>query len=115
MTEQRPNDFDGERRQTDELAPENENAEQRDGDTQAQTVTGQAVNRSASALGLEDSDKLESSFDTPSAQDVTEHMKQMDRSGTIDMSAYAGEPNHDDNVDKYGKRSKLDDLRGDGT
>jgi hypothetical protein len=42
-------------------------------------------------------------------------MNQMETSGTIDMSAYEGEPNHDDNVDKYGKRAKLDGLRGDGT
>jgi hypothetical protein len=39
----------------------------------------------------------------------------MDSSGHIDMDAYAGEPNHDDNVDKYGEKSKIDKLRGDGT
>ncbi|RYG27210.1 MAG: hypothetical protein EON93_20965 [Burkholderiales bacterium] len=115
MTEQRPTNFDGERRQTDELAPENENAEQRDSDAQSHTVAGEAQDRETAAFALEDSEKLETSFDTPEAQDLVDHMNQMHRSGTIDMSAYAGEPNHDDNVDKFGPRSKLDGLRGDGT
>ena len=47
-------------------------------------------------------------------EDLVDHIKQMDRGG-IDMSAYRGEPNHDDNVDKYGKDKKPDGLRGDGT
>jgi hypothetical protein len=42
-------------------------------------------------------------------------MRDMESSGRIDMSAYRGEPNHDDNVDKYGKSAKPDGLRGDGT
>ena len=112
--EQRPSKFDGERRQTDTLAPENENSEQVDGYDQAQTVADQAMNRATSVLGT-DSDHVESALGAPDAQDLVDHMKQMDRSGTIDMSAYKSEPNHDDNVDKYGKPSKVDDLRGDGT
>lgn len=115
MTDKRTASFDGERRQTDELAPENENAEQRDGDAQSQTVADEAQDRATAAFALEDSEKLERSFDAPDAQDLVDHMNQMDHSGTIDMSAYSGEPNHDDNVDKYGPRSKLDGLRGDGT
>ena len=42
-------------------------------------------------------------------------MRDMESSGRIDMDANRGEPNHDDNVDKYGKPNKPDDLRGDGT
>ena len=38
-----------------------------------------------------------------------------DEQGRVDMGAYRGEPNHDDNVDKYGKGHKPDGLRGDGT
>ena len=50
-----------------------------------------------------------------STQDTIDHMRDMESSGRIDMSAYRGEPNHDDNVDKYGKSAKPDGLRGDGT
>lgn len=64
----------------------------------------------------EDSEKARGGLDDePDEQDLVDHMNQMETSGTIDMSAYEGEPNHDDNVDKYGKRAKLDGLRGDGT
>ena len=110
----RPTTFDGEQRQTDALAPENENAEQRDSDTQSQTIADEARDAATAAFGLEDSEKLESSFDAPDVQDLVDHMKQMQTSGTVDMSAYAGEPNHDDDTDKYGKRAKPDDLPGDG-
>ena len=50
-----------------------------------------------------------------STQDTIDHMRDMESSGRIDMDAYRGEPNHDDNVDKYGKGHKPDGLRGDGT
>ncbi|MBD59668.1 MAG: hypothetical protein CL808_06055 [Citromicrobium sp.] len=109
-----PSDFDGERRQTDELAPENENSEQVGAYDQAQTVSDQALDVSTSILGT-NTDHAPSGLTAPDAQDVVDHMNQMDRGNTVDMSAYRGEPNHDDNVDKYGKPSKLDGLRGDGT
>ena len=110
----RPTNFDGERQQTDDLAPENENSEQVDSYAQAQTVADEALGRSA-GVQASDSDHVPSAVNAPDAQDVVDHMKQMERGNTIDMSAYAGEPNHDDNVDKYGEPSKLDGLRGDGT
>ena len=110
-----PKTFDGEPRQTSGLAPENQNSEQIDAGAQAQTVAEQAMDRATSVPGGEDSEKSESGLAPANAQDLVDHMKQMDNSGTIDMSAYANEPNHDDNVDKYGKRAKLDGLRGDGT
>jgi hypothetical protein len=31
------------------------------------------------------------------------------------MGAYRGEPNMDDNEDKYGEENREDDLRSDGT
>lgn len=111
----RPTKFDGEPRQTDDLAPENENAEQRDGNAQAQTVAEQALDRNVSVLGSEDSEKAASAFNQSDAQDLVDHMKQMDTSGIVDMDAYRGEPNMDDNVDKYGKAAKLDGLKGDGS
>ena len=109
-----PSDFDGERRQTDDLAPENENSEQVGSYEQAQTVSDQAQNVSTSIL-KSDTEHAPSGLTAPDAQDVVDHMNQMDRGNTVDMSAYAGEPNHDDNVDKYGTPSKPDGLRGDGT
>jgi len=42
-------------------------------------------------------------------------MRDMESSGRVDMDAFAGEPNHDDNADKYGSEAKLDGLRGDGS
>ena len=39
----------------------------------------------------------------------------MEQSGRIDMDAYRGEPNLDDNEDKYSESNKVDDLPGDGT
>ena len=36
-------------------------------------------------------------------QDTVDHMRDMESSGRIDMDAYDGETNMDDNVDKYGK------------
>ena len=47
-------------------------------------------------------------------QDTVDHMRDMESSGRVDMGAYRGEDNHDDNVDKYGKPAKPDGLRGDG-
>lgn len=112
--DKRPANFDGERKQTDTLAPENENAEQMDGDAQAHNVAEQAIDRATSVLG-EGSDHVKSAPGEPDAQDTVDHMKQMESAGKIDMSAYKGEPNHDDNVDKYGEKAKPDGLRGDGT
>lgn len=111
----RPRTFDGEGRQTSALAPENANDEQQEEEAQAQSVTDDALDRATSAFGLEDSEKPGGGIEDDSTQDLVDHMKQMESSGAIDMSAYEGEPNHDDNVDKYGKRSKLDDLPGDGS
>ena len=51
-----------------------------------------------------------------STQDTVDHMRDMESSGRIDMSAYRGEDNHDDNEDKYGKSAKVDpDLPSDGS
>lgn len=97
-------------------APETDNSEQ-DGDAaeQAQTFAEDALKRGTEA-GLEDSEKVSTGDDSDDVQDLVDHMNQMDSSGRIDMDAYRGEPNHDDNVDKYGEGSKLDrKLRGDGS
>lgn len=94
--------FEGENAQTDRLAPENENSEQLDEPSQAQSVVEDALDRTTSVLGT-DSSHVESAFNVPDAQDLVDHMKQMDHGNVIDMSAFAGEPNHDDEPDSLGK------------
>jgi hypothetical protein len=98
----RPDRFDEDERRKADLAPETDNAEQ-DGDAeeQAQTVAEDALDRGAD-VGLEDSEKVSSGDDSDDVQDLVDHMKQMDRSGRIDMDAYRGEPNDDDEDEKYG-------------
>ncbi len=97
------------------LAPETHNDEQDDERSQAQTVAEQAQNETASSP-TESTKGADSRGPTgDSTQDLVDHMRDMESSGRIDMDAYRGEPNHDDNVDKYGKGHKPDGLRGDGT
>lgn len=114
MTE-KPNRFEGEERQTEDLAPENQNAEQIDEDSQAQTVADEAIDRATASFGLDDSEKAKGGIDDVDTPDLVDHMKQMQSSGRIDMSAFRGEDNLDDNGDELGEAAKPDDLRGDGT
>jgi hypothetical protein len=102
-----------EQRQADQ-APELHNAEQDDHLSQAQEVAEEARNKDGGASPL-DSVKVKGGIDDNSAQDLIDHMRDMEKSGRIDMGAFAGEPNMDDNEDKYGEDSKEDDLRSDGT
>lgn len=102
-------------RQSDDLAPELHNSEQDDGSEQTQTVAEQALTHGSEAFGLEDTEKVTTGEIGGDAQDLVDHMRQMDHGGRIDMDAYRGEPNHDDNVDKYGNQAKVDDLPGDGS
>ena len=96
------------------LAPETHNDEQDDHRSQAQEVAEQARHKTTE-LGGSDTSHVKSGILAPDEQDVYDHMVQMEHGNKIDMSAYAGEPNHDDNVDKYGQENKLDGLRGDGS
>ena len=98
-------------------APEMHNDEQDDHRNQAQEVS-----KEAQALTEETGSPTESTKGPnasglmgDSTQDTVDHMRDMESSGRIDMDAFKGEPNHDDNVDKYGKDGKPDGLRGDGT
>ncbi|MCJ2183685.1 hypothetical protein MTR62_13435 [Novosphingobium sp. 1949] len=93
----------------DPLPPETVNAEQADAETQAQTVAEEARDASVSVLGLEQSEKLAGSFDAPDAQDLVDHMVQMDTSGIIDMSAYRGEETMDDLENRYGRADVADE------
>ena len=44
-----------------------------------------------------------------STQDLIDKMRDMEQSGRIDMGAYRGEPNHDDEEDKYGDAADEDE------
>ena len=103
----------GERTSPDE-APEL--TEQNDEQWQAHTVAEEALRgegRRASPLDSIKHDAPGEIMDD-STQDLIDKMRDMEQSGRIDMGAYLGEPNHDDNEDMYGEDNKLDDLPGDG-
>ncbi|MEO1921467.1 MAG: hypothetical protein COW16_08660 [Sphingomonadales bacterium CG12_big_fil_rev_8_21_14_0_65_65_10] len=99
------------------LAPETHNDEQDDHRSQAQEVTEQAETLTEETRSPTESEKgpNKSGLMGDSTQDTIDHMRDMESSGRVDMDAYRGEPNHDDNVDKFGKDKKPDGLRGDGT
>ena len=96
-----------------DLAPETHNDEQDDHLSQAQEVTEEARNKDSEASPL-DSTKVNSGIEDNSEQDLVDRMRDMEQSGRIDMGAYRGEPNLDDNEDKYGEDNKEDDRAGDG-
>lgn len=88
--------------QDSDLAPETVNDEQEDESSQAQTIADEAIDRDTSVLGLEDSEKVSTGDDSDDVQDLVDHMVQMETSGRIDMSAFRGEPNDDDEEGRYG-------------
>ena len=98
------------------LAPETHNSEQDDHLAQAQQVAEEAGYQDAETSPLDSirNDEPGEVMDD-SSQDLIDRMRDMEQSGRIDMSAYRGEPNMDDNEDKYGEDHKIDDLPGDGT
>ena len=93
-------------RNSDSEAPETRNREQDDEQAQAQTVA-EAARR---GRRLEDSRKAKSGDATDDAQDLVDHMRQMERSGRIDMDAYRGERSDDDEEDKLGPGGVEDDA-----
>jgi hypothetical protein len=99
-----------------EQAPELHNAEQDDELEQSQTVAEEALRGEARRGSPLDSVKPDDDdLSDDSTQDLIDHMRDMEQSGRIDMDAFAGEPNMDDNEDKYGEENREDDLRSDGT
>ncbi|WP_305097361.1 hypothetical protein [Croceibacterium aestuarii] len=96
------------------LAPETHNDEQDDHLSQAQEVAEDARGKDAEESPL-DSEKVHAPLGDSPAQDVIDEMRDMEQSGQIDMDAYRGEPNLDDNEGKYGDSNKVDpDLPSDG-
>lgn len=78
------------------LAPEAHNSEQDDEQAQAQTV---AADADALRRGDPTASVKAASTEVP---DLVDHMRDMETSGRIDMGAYRGEPNMDDEDEAYG-------------
>jgi len=106
----------GERTSAEE-APELHNAEQDDELEQAQTIADEALAGGAREGSPLDSLKPDHDGEImdDSTQDLIDKMRDMEQSGRIDVGAFAGEPNMDDDEDKYGEENREDDLRSDGT
>ncbi|MBX7494412.1 hypothetical protein K3172_00925 [Qipengyuania sp. 6B39] len=87
------------------LAPETHNDEQDDHRSQAQEVAEQAQSLTRETGSPTESVKSDNSSGLmgDSTQDTIDHMRDMESSGRIDMDAFRGEPNHDDNAGKYGE------------
>ena len=104
-------------RPTADEAPELHNAEQDDEPEQTQTVAEEALEGEARDRSPLDSAKPDEPGEVmdDASQDLVDKMRDMEQSGRIDMGAYRGEPNMDDNEDKYGEDNKIDDLAGDGS
>lgn len=114
MSDSKTNPESQEQRQA-ALAPEMHNDEQDDHRDQAQEVAEEARGSDGEASPL-DSEKVNRGIDDNSAQDLVDRMRDMEQSGRIDMDAYRGEPNLDDNEDKYGAANKVDpELPADGS
>ena len=113
MTERKPESQEA--RQAG-LAPETHNDEQDDHRNQAQEVSDEAQALTEETGSPTESAKSANSSGlmNDSTQDVVDHMRDMESSGRIDMGAFRGEPNHDDNEGKYGKDRNPDpDLPSD--
>lgn len=85
-----------------DLAPELAGDQQEEEGAQAQTIADEALDRATSVFGLEDSEKVSTGDDSDDVQDLVDHMHQMETSGRIDMSAYRGERNDDEEEGRYG-------------
>ena len=87
------------------LAPETHNDEQDEHLMQAQAGSAEARRTTVITHMPTESEKDDGGITLldMSKQDTVDHMRDMESSGRIDMDAYAGEPNHDDNEGKYGK------------
>lgn len=95
------------------------NSEQDDEDAQAQTVADDAIRGIADKQSGEESEHggatNPAQIDPDDAQDLVDHMKQMETSGRIDMDAYRGERSDDDEPDTYGEAAmEPDDVDSHG-
>ncbi len=91
-----------------DLPPETVNLSQDDEQAQSQSVAAAASSESADDFGLDDSDKVPSGNPDDDVQDLVDHMHDMVNSGRIDMDAYRGERNDDDEEGALGPDGELD-------
>ena len=94
------------------LAHETRNREQDDAGTQAQDVAEDARREdSRISSPLESTKPANDDYDPApdSKGDLIDEMNRMEGEGRIDMSAFAGEPNHDDEPGIYGGETTDDD------
>jgi hypothetical protein len=94
------------------LPPEAHNDEQDAQGEQAQDVAAEARDESHHTAGPTESVKPAPGGIDPapdSTGDLVDEMRRMEGEGRIDMSAYAGEPNHDDEPGRYGGETTDDD------
>ena len=94
-----------------EEAPELHNAEQDDELGHAQTVADEALRGGAREASPLDSEKVDEEGEVmdDSSQDLIDKMRDMEQSGRIDMDAYRGEPNMDDEDETYGDGHDADE------
>lgn len=96
-------------RDDEDLAPETRNNEQEDEESQAQTLADEVL--AGRTERFSESDKVTGGIDIGnSTPDLVDHMNQMATSGRIDMSAYRGERNDDDESGLYGEDAEEDDF-----
>ena len=92
------------------LPPEAHNQEQDDEGAQAQTLADEVLDRQGDGPGLSDSEKVGTGEDDGGMADLVDHMRQMESSGRIDMSAFRGERNDDDEEGSLGEAGREDDF-----
>lgn len=99
-------------------APENYNSEQDDEPAQAQTVSDDAIRNIPNGESEHGGTTNPAQIYPDDAQDVVDHMHQMERSGQIDMDAYRGERSDDDEPETLGEAALEPgdvDSRGNGS
>ncbi len=101
-----PTDQGADASPNDRLQPDNR--EQDDEDAQAQTVADDAIRgRNYGHVAMEASEhggrSNPAQIVPDDGQDVVDHMQQMERSGRIDMGAFRGERNDDDEAEMLGE------------
>jgi len=92
-------------RKDDELAPETVNSEQEDADAQAQTFADEVL-RGGTDDGLGDSEKVRTGDENDDVPDLVDKMRQMDASGRLDLDAFRGERNDDDEEGMLGEQGE---------
>lgn len=92
----------------DPAADDRDNQEQRDDDTQAQSVADEAMSLTDDDA-LEPSDKVRGGLDVSpdDTPDLIDRMEGMVASGHIDMEAVVGEPAHDDEDNMDGDEADM--------